>query len=73
MRPIDEYHVAWLGGRSDVRLIHATVAEAARRDLLDDACEWRALLLERHWVVHMLVAEVPHRRREVAEEDCREA
>ena len=52
------------------RLVHTAVAEAARRDLVYDAREWRALLVERHRVVHVLVAKVLDRGREVAEEDC---
>ena len=53
----------------DLRLVHAAVAEAARRDLVHDARQRRALLLERHRVVHVLVPEVLDRRRQVPEED----
>ncbi len=52
-----------------VRLICATIAEATRRDLVQDAREWRALLLDRHRVVCVLVAEILHSRCQVAEED----
>ena len=56
----------------DLRLLHAAVAEASRCDLIYDARQRRALLLERrHTVVHLLVAEVLNRRRQVPEEDCR--
>ena len=52
-----------------LRLVHGAIAEAARRDLVHDARQRRALLLERHGVVHVLVAEVLDRGREVPEED----
>ena len=51
------------------RLIHATVTEATRRDLIQDARKRRALLLDRDRVVRVLVAEVLDSGGEVTEED----
>ena len=53
----------------DLRVVDTTVAEAAARDLIDDLCQGRALLLDRLRVVRVLVAQVLDRGREVPEEE----
>ena len=58
--------------RKNIRIVGAAVAEAASRDLVQYAGQSRALLLDRLWVVHVLVTQVLHGRREVSEEDWME-
>ena len=53
----------------DVRLIDTPIAKPARSDLVDDPRQRRALLLERHGVVHVLVAQLLDGGREVPEEE----
>ena len=52
------------------RLINTIVAKQTSSDLVDDAGQPGRLLFEGHGVVHVLVAKVLDRGREVAEEDC---
>ena len=51
------------------RLIDTAIAEPASGNLVQDPGQSGALLLDRNWMVHVLVAKVLHGGGQVTEED----